>query len=144
MFFQKDQGTSAGATKNWADLTPEEKREERFNRWLAAPNVRFDRPQAQTLYTERVNRFIKAIKLEEPDRVTVILPAGFFAAYYAGGNLTQVMYDYEAMKQAWQKFMREFEMDSFGGPGLVLPAKVLDMIDFKLQKWRPYRDDASA
>lgn len=121
--------------KNWTELTWEEKREERFRRWLSPPAVKFPTPAVEKLYQARVTRFIKAIKLEEPDRVPVVLPAGNFAAYYDGGNLKKVMYDYEALKKAWLKFIRDFESDSFMGPGLVLPGKVLDMIDFKLEKW---------
>ena len=121
--------------KKWAELTPEEKREERFKRWLSPPDHKFTSPDIKRLYQERVNRFIKAIKLEEPDRVPVILPAGFFAAYYAGGNLKKVMYDYHELSRAWIKFLNDFEMDSAVGPGLVLPGKVLDMIDYKIEKW---------
>jgi uroporphyrinogen-III decarboxylase len=121
--------------RTWSELTPEEKREERFKRWLNPPNAKFISPEAERAYRERVTRFIKVIKLEEPDRVPVILPAGFYAAYYAGGNLKKVMYDYDALRSAWLKFMDDFEMDSFGGPGLVLPGKVLEMIDYKIEKW---------
>ena len=120
--------------EKWADLSWEEKREERFKRWLA-PNVTFSNPEAEKLYKERVNRFIKAIKLEEPDRVPVILPAGNIPAYLAGGNLKTAMYDYDMLRRAWLKFIDEFEMDTFIGPGLVLPGKVLEAIDFKLEKW---------
>jgi uroporphyrinogen-III decarboxylase len=46
------------------------------------------------------------------------------------------MYDYDALKKAWLKFMNDFsDMDSFSGPGLVLPAKVLEMIESKTHKW---------
>ena len=120
--------------KEWSGMTWEEKREERFKRWLA-PNVTFSNPEAEKLYKERVNRFIKAIKLEEPDRVPVILPAGNIPAYLAGGNLKTAMYDYDMLRRAWLKFIDEFEMDTFIGPGLVLPGKVLEAIDFKLEKW---------
>ncbi len=120
--------------KKWADLTWEEKREERFKRWLS-PDVKFSSLEAEKAYQARVNRFIKAIKLEEPDRVPVMLPAGNIPAYYAGANLKTVMYDYDEMKRAWRKFFHEFDMDTFIGPGLVLPGKVLDAIDFKLNKW---------
>jgi len=62
--------------KKWADLNWEEKREVRFKRWLN-PSVTFSSPEAENVYKERVTRFIRAIKLEEPDdRVPVILPAG--------------------------------------------------------------------
>jgi hypothetical protein len=77
--------------KKWADLSWEEKREERFKRWLN-PNVTFSSPEAEKLYKERVTRFIKVIKLEEPDdRVPVILPAGNIPAYLAGSNLKTAM-----------------------------------------------------
>jgi uroporphyrinogen-III decarboxylase len=123
--------------KKWTDMTWEEKREERFQKWLN-PGVNFSSKEAARLYRERVNRFIKAIKLEEPDdRVPVILPAGNIPAYLAGGNLKTVMYDYEALRRAWIKFLHEFgsDMDTFIGPGLVFPGRVLEIIDFKLEKW---------
>ena len=101
---------------NWSDLTPEQKREERFKKWLAAPGVKFNSPEAEKLYKERVSRFIKAIKLEEADRVPCMLPVGYFQAYYAGYDLKTVMYDYEKQRDAWRKFMKDFgDMDTFGG-----------------------------
>jgi uroporphyrinogen-III decarboxylase len=121
--------------KGWAELTPNEKREERFKRWLSPPDVEFSSPEAEKAYQERVTRFIKVIKLEEPDRVPVMLPAGFFPAYYAGGTLKTAMYDYDELKRAWLKFLNDFEMDTFGGPGFVFPGKVLDSIDYKLHLW---------
>jgi uroporphyrinogen-III decarboxylase len=121
--------------KKWADLSPEERREQRFRRWLSPPGVKFSSPEAERGYEARVTRFIKVIKLEEPDRVPVMLPAGFLPAYYAGGTLKKVMYDYNELKRSWLKFLNDFEMDTFVGPGLVLPGKMLDDIDFKLHSW---------
>jgi hypothetical protein len=51
-------------------MTWEERREERFKRWLS-PAIKFDSPEAEKLYKERVTRFIRAIKLEKPDRVDI-------------------------------------------------------------------------
>jgi len=121
--------------REWNEMSPEEKREERFKRWLDPPGAQFPGNEIEKLYKQRVTRFIKAIKLEEPDRVPVILPAGFFAAYHAGVNLKTVMYDYAEMRRAWLKFLDDFEMDSAAGPGLVLPGKVLEMIDYRIEKW---------
>jgi uroporphyrinogen-III decarboxylase len=122
--------------RKWAELTPDEKQEERFKRWLSPPDVKFSSPESEKAYQERVTRFIKAIKLEEPDRVPVMLPVGFFPAYYAGGTLKTAMYDYDELKRAWLKFFNDFEeMDTFDGPGFVLPGKVLDSIDYKLHLW---------
>ena len=119
---------------NWAELTPEQRREERFKRWLT-PDVKFASPRAGEAYKARTTRFIKAISLEEPDRVPVMLPSGFFPAFYSGGNLKKAMYNYGILKRAWRKFLHDFEMDTFGGPGFVLPAKALERIDFKLHVW---------
>jgi uroporphyrinogen-III decarboxylase len=121
--------------ENWAALSPDEKRKERFRRWLSPGNINFSSPEAEEAYKTRVTRFIKAICLEEPDRVPVQLPAGYVPAYYAGVNLKTVMYDYGELSRAWIKFLHEFEMDSFAGPGLVYPGKVLDDIDYRLNLW---------
>ena len=122
--------------KNWAEMTPAERRAERFKRWLAPKGVKFNSQQAEKQYRERVTRFIKAVNLEEPDRVPVMLPTSFFPLYYAGSNLKEAMYDYGVMKKAWLKFMKDFsDMDLFSGPGFVLPARVLEIIDHKLHIW---------
>jgi uroporphyrinogen-III decarboxylase len=124
-----------GSTADWVNMTWQEKREERFKRWLS-PDVKFVSPEAGRLYKERVTRFIKAIKLEKPDRVPVITPVQFFPSVYAGYNLGTVMHDYGKLKEAWLKFLHDFEMDSFIPPSLlVLPARALEMIDFKLIRW---------
>ncbi len=121
--------------KNWADMTWQERREERFKQWLS-PEIKFTSPEAGRLYRERVTRFTKAIKLEEPDRVPVITPVQYFPAVYAGTSMKKVMNDYDELKRAWMKFLRDFpEMDCFFPPNLVFPAKVLDMIDYRIQKW---------
>jgi uroporphyrinogen-III decarboxylase len=122
------------AEKKWEEMTWQEKREERFQRWLA-PDIKFESPEAKKLYKERTTRFIKAIELEEPDRVPVALPSGVYPAFYAGYDLKTVMYDYDKLKEAYLKFMRDFEMDSFTGPSLVFPGKVLEMTDHRLHKW---------
>lgn len=122
--------------KKWSEMTWQEKREERFKRWLSPSNVKFSSPEAEKAYKQRVTRFIKVIKLEEPDRVPCMLPVGFYPVYYAGFTLKTAMYDAEALCAAWLKFMNDFpDMDTFSGPGIVQPGKVFDIIDFKLYRW---------
>jgi hypothetical protein len=122
--------------KNWADITWQEKREERFKKWLSPADVKFISAAAGRLYRERVTRFIKAIKLEKPDRVPVITPVQYYPAVYAGTSMKKVMNDYDELKRAWMKFLNDFDdMDCYFPPSLVFPAKVLDMIDYKIQKW---------
>jgi uroporphyrinogen-III decarboxylase len=129
---------------NWDKLTWQEKREERFKCWLT-PDVKFVSPDAEKLYKGRTTRFIKAIKLEEPDRVPCALPSGMFPAQYAGYTLREVMYDYEKLRKAYLKFIAEFDMDTYTGPGLIFPGKVLEMTDHRLHKWPGHGlpDDAS-
>jgi len=122
--------------KNWEKLTWQEKREERFKRWLSPKNVKFKNKEAEKKYKTRVARFIKAIKMEEPDRVPCILPVGYFPAAYIGVNFHTVMYDYGELRRAWLTFMHDFpDMDEFSGPGLVMPGRILDALDAKTQKW---------
>lgn len=119
--------------KKWEDMTGDEKREERFKVWLNPTDVKFDSPEAKSLYQGRVNRFIKAIKMEEPDRVPVYLPSGTFPAYYSGHTFRTIMYDYQAMKDAWVKFMDDFgDMDTYQGPGLVPCGRIAEMMESKI------------
>jgi uroporphyrinogen-III decarboxylase len=122
-------------TKKWSDMTWQERREERFSKWLNAPGVDFKSPEIKKQYQERVTRYIKVIKLEEPDRVPVNLPAGYLPASYAGYSLGECMYDYKKLADAWRVFNRDFQPDSASGPGLVYPGRVLEIIDHKLHKW---------
>jgi uroporphyrinogen-III decarboxylase len=119
---------------NWSQLTWQQKREERFNRWLS-PDIKFKSKKAERLYKERTSRFIKAIRLEEPDRVPCMLPSGVFPVHYAGYTLKEVMYDFTKLKKAYLKFIAEFDMDTFTGPSLVFPGKALEMTDHRLHKW---------
>jgi uroporphyrinogen-III decarboxylase len=132
---------------NWKELTPDQKRQARFKRWLEAPGVKFRDKEAEQLYRARVTRFIKTISLEEPDRVPCDLPMGYFPAHYAGYSLKDVMYDYNKQKKAWLKFMYDFgDMDAFNGPTLVLPAKAFDILEHKIHKWPGHglADDANS
>jgi uroporphyrinogen-III decarboxylase len=119
----------------WEKLSWEEKREARFKKWLDAPGVKFNSPAAKKAYQERVTRFIKVIKLEEPDRVPVILPAGYLPASYAGYSLQEVMYDYKKMTEAWLKFNHDFQPDTFQSPGSVYPGRVIEIIGHRLHRW---------
>jgi uroporphyrinogen-III decarboxylase len=121
--------------KRWAELTPEGKRKERFKWWLEPPDINFSSPQAEKAYYARIRRLADAYLMKEPDRVPVQLPFGVMPAYWAGANLKTVMYDYDELRRAWKKFLHEFEMDTYIGPGTILPGRVYDLIDYKLYTW---------
>jgi hypothetical protein len=109
--------------------TSEQKRENRFEQWLAAKNVEFTSPKAKHRYQERVGRFIKVFKLEKPDRVPVILPAGSYPLYYSGITLKEAMNDNNLLCQAYRKFLDDFDSDTFACPGMEPSAKASALID---------------
>jgi uroporphyrinogen-III decarboxylase len=123
------------SNKEWKDMTWREKREERFNVWLNPEDVKFVSQEAENLYKERVSRFIKAIKMEEPDRVPVMLPTGNFPAYWGGVDYHTLMYDYEKGHEIWKKYMKAFgDMDNFNGPAYIPSGKISEVIQLKTQK----------
>jgi hypothetical protein len=121
--------------KAWSELTPDEKREERFKSWLSPADAQFESTTAAELYKERVQRLIDVINVKEPDRVPVMLPITFFPAYYSGSNLHTVMYDYDELRRTWFKFLDDFELDIYPGPGVVSPGRIFEKLDYKLFNW---------
>jgi hypothetical protein len=123
------------AVKKWADMIWQEKREERFKRWLNPIDVKFINKEAEKLYKQRVTRFIKAIKLEEPDRVPVMLPTGNSPAYWGGANFRTLMYDYKKGHEIWKKYMKAFgDMDIFSGPSFIPSGRIAEVVRSKQQK----------
>ena len=121
--------------ENWKDLTWQEKREWRFKRWRAAEGVKFESAEAKKKHDARVDRIIKAIKLEElPDRVPIDIAAGSFPAYYAGYDLKTVMYDAEKMRESFMKFARDFQTDTMP-MAMVSSARVLEYTQSYTMKW---------
>jgi hypothetical protein len=102
---------------------------------VAVPGHQILEPESGKNYRERALRFINAYRVEKPDRVPVSLPVGNWPAYMAGTDVHTVMYDYDKARQAWRKFYDEFETDTAVTPGMVLPARVYDLLDYKLYSW---------
>jgi len=123
--------------KQKSELTKEQKREQRLQRWLSPPGVTFRDVRAEKVYKERVTRFIKAFLCTEPDRVPVMVPAGNFPLRYSGLSLKQAMYDPTLIRPAWHKFMNDFcdDMDDFLGPAGINCGRMLDILDYKSFKW---------
>jgi uroporphyrinogen-III decarboxylase len=120
-----------------AELTKEQKREQRLQRWLSPPGIKFRDAKAEKLYKERVNRFIKAFLCTEPDRVPVLVPAGNFPLRYAGLTLKEAMYNDAVIRPTWKKFLADFynDMDDFLGPAGINCGRAMEILDYKLFKW---------
>ncbi len=123
--------------KHQSEMTKEQKREQRLQRWLSPPGVTFRDARAEQEYKERVTRFMKAFLCMEPDRVPVMVPAGNFPILYSGLILKQLMYDPTLIRPTWTKFMNDFydDMDDFLGPEGIICGQMLDILDMKTFMW---------
>ncbi len=120
--------------KNLADLSSDEKREKRFNRWLSPDNVIFISTDAEKLYKKRVQRIIDAVKLKEPDRVPTMCGAGYGPARYSGYSVKDVMYDPEKFRNAWTTYMKKIDQDVLPTPNVRCGA-LWDLVKPKMYKW---------
>jgi uroporphyrinogen-III decarboxylase len=122
--------------KKWAEMTPQEKRAQRFQWWLEPEGVKFINADAANAYKKRVQRLIDVYNVKEPDRVPVALPIGAMPAYMYGTDYYNCMYDYDKAVKAWEKFNKDFQdADSLASPAMVLPGRVYDLLDYRLYKW---------
>jgi uroporphyrinogen-III decarboxylase len=120
--------------KQWSEMTWQEKRETRFNKWLAAEGVKFASPRAEKKYKTRATRMIKAFKMEIPDRVPVHIPTGAIVAYNAGITLKEALYEYDKIKPAYLKFLNDYDQDTADGPGFFC-ARAYEILDYQVNKW---------
>ncbi len=118
----------------WKKLSPEEKRAQRHE-WMLNPGVPFVSPEAEQAYKVRTQRLLDVYMVREPDRVPVSLPVGSLPASLSGYDYRTVMYDYDKMFEAWEKFNAQFESDEWAIPAMVLPGAVYEAIDYKLYSW---------
>ena len=119
---------------NWAELTWQQKRELRLNKWISGEGIPFVSKQAEKDYKARATRLARAAKMEMGDRVPCMIPTGWFPVKNAGVTLKEVMYDPELMKKVWLKFVDEYDSDTFDGT-LFFQAQVNDMLEAKTMKW---------
>ncbi len=130
-------GSLAGAQAgDWAQLTPEQKRQRRLENFLNPPGFTFVSEKAKNDYRMRAQRYIDVYNVQEPDRVPLNLPVGNLPFTNFGINYHTAMYDYSKAVAACKKFNEEFsdELEYWAGP-FVTPGKVLDLLDYKLYSW---------
>ncbi len=121
---------------NWAQLTPEQKRQHRLNNFLNPKGINFVSPEAERAYKIRAQRLVDVYNVQEPDRVPVDLPLGNLPFTSYGINMYTAMYDYDKVVQACQRFNDQYsaELECFAIP-FVIPGRVLDFLDYKLYVW---------
>ena len=123
------------AEKSWADLTPDERRAKRIERWRNPP-VPFASPEAEADYKARIDRLITALSLEKPDRVPISLQTGFWPAQSAGMTPYESMTEPARACKAWVDFNLKFQPDAMTDPvHNTVPTSVFEKLDYKLYAW---------
>jgi hypothetical protein len=103
---------------------------------MSGQNIPFVSPEAKEAYRARIMLMKDAIQLrKEPERIPICPSAGFFPISYAGHTMYEAMYDYDILAQAWEKYCADFAPDAYNAPMTIVPAKPLDILDFKLCRW---------
>lgn len=128
-----DQNTADPMFEGWEQLDWKERRERRFQRWLAAPGITFASEKAKQDYEARVGSLIDAISLKKPGHVPSSANVHFYVARYSGLTKKQAMYDTEALAAALTRFHEDFQPDFQIKP--VAPAKVFELLDLKIIEW---------
>ncbi|UCE55311.1 MAG: uroporphyrinogen decarboxylase [Desulfobacterales bacterium] len=114
----------------------DQRQDERFEIWLSGDGIPFIDSEAAATYQERVTLIKDAIQLRQiPARIPICPSAGFFPIQYAGITMYDAMYDYEALKKAWEVYHQDLEPDAYNGPTTIVPGKVLDTLDLRLYQW---------
>lgn len=112
------------------------KQNERFETWLSGEGIPFVDDHAAAAYRERITLIRDAIQLRhKPGRIPICPSAGFFPIEYAGITMYDAMYDYRALKKAWETYHNDFEPDAYTGPTSIVPGRVLDILDMTLYHW---------
>ena len=127
----------------WDELNWEERRERRFQSWLAAPDIKFASDEAARAYRERVQLAIDALCLKKPARVPVCPEAGDFVGHYAGLTAREMMYDHHKMAAAISRYHEDFRPDFQGGGANA--GRVYDLLGATYVNWPTHGlgDDAS-
>ena len=118
--------------KAWADMTAQEKRAYRIEKWRN-PGVVWASPDAEAAYKSRIDRVLAAINLEKPDRVPVRLNTGFWPAKTAGITPYEAMTDAAKGGKAWKDFNIKFQPDLSCDPvHNTVPASMFESITFQM------------
>ena len=127
--------------KKWEEMTPDEKQEALFARWMAPKDpagndLKYQSPKAEKAFKERITRIKDAIQMKKlPDRVPIFVAPSFFPVYYAGITPQEAMYDYDKCRMAFKKFVVDFEPDGNLGAYVPGPGKFFEILDYKLYSW---------
>jgi uroporphyrinogen-III decarboxylase len=127
-----------GRPENWNQLTPEQKREQRFQ-WVkdAAKEIKFVSAEAEKNYQARLQRMIDVYQVREPDRVPVSAGVGVLPYTASGFNYHTAIYNYEKAVQAYVQYSQDntLEPDNYFFPATLIPARTFEILDYRMFGW---------
>ena len=119
---------------HFADLTPEQKYQQRMAAWKSIEGMEFDSDEIAHKYQQRVQRLWDVIELKQPDRVPSIMMVGGYSANFAGIIQGDTYYDAQKTAQAVLKFMEEFQPD-YGAGAFPAAGRAYDLLGYNIYKW---------
>jgi len=136
--------------KKQEDMTVQEKRDARFERWASPKdpegnNFPFESPDAKKEYQTKIKRFRDVIELKKPDRVPILIMATFMPANLYGVKPKDCMYDTDIWHDTFTRYMVDYAPDYYVTPAFVGNGKVFEILDYKQLHWPGHgiSDDAS-
>ena len=119
---------------DFADLTPEEKYQQRMAAWQSIEGMEFDSDEIARSYQQRVQRLQDVIELKQPDQVPSIMMVGGYYANFAGITQGDTYYDAKKTAQAVIKFMEEFQPE-YGAGAFPAAGRAYDLLGYNIYKW---------
>jgi hypothetical protein len=130
----------AELSENWEQLTPEKKRELRFNRLIdSAKNINFINPEARQHYFTSLKRLIDVYNINKPDRVPVSITPGVIPFLQAGIDFNVAIHEPEKAASSSLLFNSKYSkiLDSFSMP-FIIPASPFEKLNYRQYSWPGY------
>lgn len=125
-------------SERWKEISPEAdlKQEKRFEDWISATNIAFDKEDSKKKYKERCTLIRDAVQMKKiPKRIPVCPSPGTFPLKYTGLKWIDAMKDPEALASAYKKYVDDFDPDIAVDGKSVLPSSLLEFLDYKVVRW---------
>jgi uroporphyrinogen-III decarboxylase len=119
------------------NLTPEQKRQERAEKFLNPTGVNFKSPEAAKNYRIRAQRLLDVYAVKQPDRVPANLHFSSLPLKLAGIDYRVGISDYAQTAQAYRSFNERYSerLDTYANPATIPPWSVLDILGFTMYSW---------
>ena len=126
--------------KQWKDMTVQEKRDSRFEKWASPKDPEgkdfpFESPEAKAEYKARVKRYQDVIELKKPDRVPILIMATFMPAFLYNVKPYDCMYDTDVLKSTFTNYMVDYAPDYYITPAFMGNGRIFEILDYKILKW---------